>query len=254
MTVVNKYLPSTNFIEGLPDGWAIIPGPHAPQPFIVGGTVNYDWSGVPSTSSAAAGAVRLDVNYSPDELVLYDIRVPNGTGEVTFTITLNRGPAEALNFSWRVGNIFCSISDRAPALGVTRQTIQGVNYGWTGSCTYRLWYPNGIDQPVRIDFDNGSLTATEIAGVPATHAANGTIDFATGNASTTDPDGSFPFVNAPKTGTAVVSGINIIAWDPMAPSSDGIEYAVIGGQWVLTPRFSATNGGWTETPLSLSFT
>lgn len=213
------YLPSGG-LAGLPPYWYIRgttpdDGDFG-RPTVADGVIHFDWSVVPSGFQGGrcglvnGGGVDYDIPDSTD-FHLYNLAIPNRGGRVAFTVTLTTGPREQVSFNWSIGDLSWTIRQGRSFNDqrMTSSTGPGVGLApWSGSCSYLLWFPDGIDQPARLDFDGGSCYMP-----PGTFGRYDDISllFSSGGASTL---GIFPAPPPPKTAQGYVSNVSVESWDP----------------------------------------
>jgi hypothetical protein len=206
------------------------------------GGITFDWSGVPfDFQGGTCGLVDVaGVNWNDPESSdssAYNIAIPGAGGRVAFTVAIPViGSRESVSFSWSIGDLVWRIQQGS----TTRQMMTSVNtgegafvaYPWTGSCSYLLWFPNGADQPARLDFDGGSITMP--LGLFGRYSDFG-LSFRSGGASTGSRPGGFPlpFPPDPKSAQLTISGIFIESWDPTGgPHPFAYPWAVaVDGEW-----------------------
>jgi hypothetical protein len=234
-------------------------------PTVAGGIITFDWSGVPSNfQGGSCGLVNVaGVNWNDPEssdFSVYNIAIPGAGGRVAFTVAIPLiGSRESVSFSWSIGDLSWRIQQ---GTSVTRQMMTSLNtgeganvpYPWTGSCSYLLWFPNGVDQPARLDFDGGSITMP--LGTFGRYSDFG-LTFQSGGASTGSPPGGFPlpFPPDPKSAQLTISGIFIKSWDPTAGLPFAFPWAVaVDGEWHGTQNLAASYVGPQPTDLDWSTT
>jgi hypothetical protein len=232
-------------------------------PSIGGGGAAFDWSGVPYNVNGASCGWVTSGGYSEvdGDFHEYNIAIPGGSGRVAFTITTaDVGDHEQIAFDFIIGDLQWHIRE---GYLHTDQYMTSLNtgpedgseylnpYPWTGSCSYLLWFPSGIDEPARLDFDGGSIWMRMGNGFGSS-SINIAPSWSSGGASTTFSGTwggiGIPPPNDPKTAQCFVSGIYIESWDPTAGLPLGYPWAVaMDGGWHGTENLAATDAGWSLT-------
>lgn len=224
------FMPSMILTGGLPEGWTATQDPSDfGTPTVADGVIHFDWSSVPEGSAGRCGYViggGASGNAPDSEIYAnwtYNMARPEPGGHVAFTVTIPPvGLKEQVSFEWRVGSLVWRI-DTGRDLNqqwCIAPATESPTFPWTGSCSYNLWFPDGVNEivgPARLDFSGGgSIWMLDYWFNRYDHFSP---QFYSGPASTLPsipwPGPGFPLPpNDPKTAECFVSGLSIEAWDP----------------------------------------